>query len=332
MGAGAEKRNAAPPSSSLASPVSGLWQRPEAMTACNCVHVELVSSGWLLKVATRAGRVTSRSASPLLPRIGHELQHVAVDAVALVGGRRAVVEDVAEVDAGTGAAHFDALHAVVAVFMQADGAFHRVEEAGPAGAAFELGVAAEQGRAGDGVDKGAGALFVQVRSGEGALGALLEGDLLLRGGQQLKAQPLPEGGLVAAVAGVAGDFTGLARTARWWGWRTRPFPVSSRWARWGSACCVTATGDCQWSRTSALNCFAERAVLRFEHHQLPLEGQGLAVQSGRGLGVGWRGIVRAWVFHAGAAQAAIALGIFLQVVLVVVLGGSVVFKRRRFRW
>jgi len=26
-----------------------------------------------------------------------------------VGGRRAVVEDVAEVDAGTGAAHFDAL-------------------------------------------------------------------------------------------------------------------------------------------------------------------------------------------------------------------------------
>jgi len=34
---------------------------------------------------------------------------VAVNAVTLVGGRRAVVEDVAEVDAGTGAAHFDAL-------------------------------------------------------------------------------------------------------------------------------------------------------------------------------------------------------------------------------
>jgi hypothetical protein len=34
-----------------------------------------------------------------LPRVGHELQHVAVDTVALVGGWWAVVEDVAEVDA-----------------------------------------------------------------------------------------------------------------------------------------------------------------------------------------------------------------------------------------
>ncbi len=99
---------------------------------------------------------------PSLHRIGHELQHVAVDAVALVGGRGAVVKDVAEVDAGTGAAHFNARHAEHPVFMQGDGARDRIEEAGPAGAALELGVAAEQGRAGDGVDKGAGAMFVQV--------------------------------------------------------------------------------------------------------------------------------------------------------------------------
>jgi hypothetical protein len=79
-----------------------------------------------------------------------------------VGGWRAIVEDVAEVDAGTGVAHFDALHAEGAVFMLGDGARNRVAEAGPAGAAFELGVATKQGRAGDGVDKGAGALFVQV--------------------------------------------------------------------------------------------------------------------------------------------------------------------------
>jgi hypothetical protein len=68
-----------------------------------------------------------------------------------VGGRRAVVEDVAEVDAGTGAAHFDALHAEAAVFMQGDGAFNRVEEAGPAGAAFELVPLRNRGAPVDGV-------------------------------------------------------------------------------------------------------------------------------------------------------------------------------------
>ena len=79
-----------------------------------------------------------------------------------MGGRGAIIEDVAEVDAGTGAAHFHSRHAEHPVFMKFNGAAHRVEEAGPAGAAFELGVAAEQGRAGDGVDKSAGAMFVEV--------------------------------------------------------------------------------------------------------------------------------------------------------------------------
>ena len=41
-----------------------------------------------------------RISAPSLPRIGHKLQHITVDAVTLAGGRRAVVEDVVEVDAG----------------------------------------------------------------------------------------------------------------------------------------------------------------------------------------------------------------------------------------
>lgn len=56
------------------------------------------------------------------PSVGDELEHVAVDAVALVAGQWAVFEDVAEMDAGTGAAHFDALHALALVVMQGDGA------------------------------------------------------------------------------------------------------------------------------------------------------------------------------------------------------------------
>ena len=52
-----------------------------------------------------------RADSNLLLRVGYKLQHVAVDAVALVGGRGAVIEDVAEMDAGAGAAYFDAHHA-----------------------------------------------------------------------------------------------------------------------------------------------------------------------------------------------------------------------------
>ena len=103
-----------------------------------------------------------RADSNLLLRVGYKLQHVAVDAVTLVGGRGAVIEDVAGMDTGAGAAYFDARHAERAVFMQADGARHRVEEAGPAGAAFELGGTAEKRRSGDGVDKSAGAFFVEV--------------------------------------------------------------------------------------------------------------------------------------------------------------------------
>ena len=50
-------------------------------------------------------------------RVRHELQHVTVDAIALAARFRAVVEDVAEVDAGTGAADFDPAHAVGGIHM-----------------------------------------------------------------------------------------------------------------------------------------------------------------------------------------------------------------------
>jgi hypothetical protein len=55
----------------------------------------------------------------------------------------------------------------------------------------------------DRVDEPAGPLLVQMGAGEGALGALFEGDLALFRGEQPVSQPFPEAGLVAAVAGVA---------------------------------------------------------------------------------------------------------------------------------
>ena len=49
--------------------------------------------------------------------VRHEAQHCTVDAVALAGGRRAVVEDMAQMDSGTGADHFHPMHAQAVVFV-----------------------------------------------------------------------------------------------------------------------------------------------------------------------------------------------------------------------
>jgi hypothetical protein len=62
---------------------------------------------------------------------------------------------------------------------------------------------AKQRPAGHRVDLGAGGMVVEQRAGEGWLGALLVGDPLLLGRQQLMAKPAPEALLVAVVACVA---------------------------------------------------------------------------------------------------------------------------------
>src|SRR5580704_3406855 len=67
-----------------------------------------------------------------------EIHRHAVDAIAQVRGRRAVVEDVAEMAAAAAAIHLGALHAPAAVGGGVDRARLRVVEARPAGAALEF--------------------------------------------------------------------------------------------------------------------------------------------------------------------------------------------------
>ena len=117
--------------------------------------------------------------------VWHELEHIAVDAVTLVGRRRPIVKNMSQMDAGTGAPHLDSPHAVCDIDMLGDRPLDRIEEAWPASAAVELCVASKQRRAGDRVDKCARTFFIEMRAGEGAFGAAFKRNFLLFGRQQL---------------------------------------------------------------------------------------------------------------------------------------------------
>src|SRR5690606_25231953 len=84
-----------------------------------------------------------------------------------------VVEDVAEVSAAIGAVDFLARIAELVVGRGADRTRERTVEAGPAGAAVELGRARIEIVAASGADEGALALFAIERRAERALGMLL---------------------------------------------------------------------------------------------------------------------------------------------------------------
>ena len=81
----------------------------------------------------------------------------------------------------------------------------------------------------------------------------------------------------------------------------------------------------------ALEQLAEGTVFRLEDHQLALEGQGLAIETRRAGGLGGRALGCAGVLDAGTAQAAVAVGILLQIILVIVLGRGVVLQRGDLR-
>ena len=85
-----------------------------------------------------------------------------------------------------------------AVLGGADRAFQRLVEAGPAGAALELGVGCEQFLAAAGAGEYAVALLGVQRAGAGPLGAMLAQHLVLRG-RQLRA-PLLVGVLTGYVS------------------------------------------------------------------------------------------------------------------------------------
>ena len=84
-----------------------------------------------------------------------EVDRGRVDAETLAGGRRAVVEHVAEVGAALLAAHLDAQHAVAAVGDALDAAgLDRLAEARPAAAGVELRARIEEGQAAAGAHIG----------------------------------------------------------------------------------------------------------------------------------------------------------------------------------
>src|ERR1700722_17418251 len=93
-----------------------------------------------------------------------EVHRHPVDALALVGRRRTVREDVAEMAAAAAAIHLGADHAVAPVLDGLGGAGLGIVEARPAGAALELGVRLEQGLAAARAREGAGAFLVVERA------------------------------------------------------------------------------------------------------------------------------------------------------------------------
>src|SRR5881394_2279232 len=111
-----------------------------------------------------------------------QLQRAAVDAVALTVRSRPVIENVPEMGVAVFADDLGPPHQQAVVRPQLDVlAVGRLGEAGPAGARVELGVGGEElGAAADAAVHPL-ALLVDVRSGEGALGAGLAGDLVLLG-------------------------------------------------------------------------------------------------------------------------------------------------------
>src|ERR1700722_13936522 len=141
----------------------------------------------------RPGRRPSRLAS-LAPQgdgkdactsLRLEIHRHAVDAIAQVRGRRAVVEDVAEMAAAAAAVHLGAHHAPAAIGYGLDRAGLRIVEAWPAGAALELLLRAEQRLLAAGAVERAGALLVIERTAARPFGAVLAHDVELLGREQL---------------------------------------------------------------------------------------------------------------------------------------------------
>src|SRR5207249_5517142 len=98
----------------------------------------------------------------------------AVVAVALSGGRRAVVEDMPLVPSASGAMVFGARQEELEVALRLHPSFQRLEEARPAGAAVELRLRAEEREAAGGAEEGPLALLVVQRAGPRSLAGRLE--------------------------------------------------------------------------------------------------------------------------------------------------------------
>src|SRR5215831_11085100 len=111
--------------------------------------------------------------------LGLKIHRNPVDAVPQMGGRRAVVEDMAEMTAAPAAVDFGAGHAVAPVDRGFDRTFRGIVEARPAGAAVEFLLRHEQWLGAPRTYKGAVAFFVIERAASRRLGAVLAHDLVL---------------------------------------------------------------------------------------------------------------------------------------------------------
>ncbi len=110
----------------------------------------------------------SSSPTPDLFRL--EVHGDAVDAVAQMRGRRAILENMPEVAAAAAAMHLGAHHAVAAIGRGLDRAFNRNVEARPPGAALELLLRHEQVLTAGGAAEGAGAFLIVEGAAAGSLG------------------------------------------------------------------------------------------------------------------------------------------------------------------
>ena len=96
-----------------------------------------------------------------------------IHAIALPGGLRAVVKDVAEMAAAPAAMHFRAGHEETAVRLCLDRLLDRRRETRPPGSAIELGIGGEQRLAATGAVVDALAVLLVERARTGAFGSVL---------------------------------------------------------------------------------------------------------------------------------------------------------------
>ena len=119
-----------------------------------------------------------------VPSIGGclEIERDRVDAIAQTRRSRAIVEDVPEVGAATGAGDFDAAHAKAQVFALVDAVgVDGVKKAGPAAVRVEFLVRAKEFRPATHTAVHAFIAAVPIHAGKGAFRAFLTADIILFG-------------------------------------------------------------------------------------------------------------------------------------------------------
>src|SRR5262249_18774757 len=129
--------------------------------------------------ARAARRATAKPGSGGLGTFGFEVERDAVDAIAHVGRRRAVVEHVPEMTAATAAMNLGAHHAVGTVLRGPNRTRDRIVEARPTGSALEFLHRLEQRLAASRTAKRSAALLIVQRAASRPLRPVSAHDVVL---------------------------------------------------------------------------------------------------------------------------------------------------------